>query len=282
MKAYISIGALVTTALILLFAVFGSFYTIDQGELGVQTTNGRVTGVAPPGLGFKLPFIQAVEKMDVRTRKTTFDQMEAYSRDIQAANLRITVNWKLNPGKVAEIYSEYGQHIGERLLIPTVMDRSKIVFGQYNAATSVQERSRLVADITKAIQDRLGGNDILLESVQLENIDFSNAFQASIEQRMQAEIEVQRLEQNLRQDQVTAERRRVEARGLADAAKAKADGDAYATLTNAKADAEAIRIRGEAIQAAPGLVALETAKRWDGKLPSTMVPGSAVPFVTVR
>src|SRR5262249_20161433 len=72
----------------------------------------------------------------------------------------------------------------------------------------------------------------------------------------------------------------------------QANADAEARIAQAKAEAEAIRLRGEAEAAAlqakatalrdnPSYVALTAAEKWDGKLPQTMVPGSAVPFVTV-
>ncbi|MDY8015799.1 prohibitin family protein, partial [Escherichia coli] len=48
------------------------------------------------------------------------------------------------------------------------------------------------------------------------------------------------------------------------------------------AEAEAIRLRGEALRENPGLVALTTAERWDGKLPDTMIPGSTVPFISTK
>jgi uncharacterized membrane protein YqiK len=63
-------------------------------------------------------------------------------------------------------------------------------------------------------------------------------------------------------------------------------------VTAAKAEADAIRLKGEAEAAAlqaksaalrdnPSYVALTAAEKWDGKLPTTFVPGSTVPFVTI-
>ncbi len=49
-----------------------------------------------------------------------------------------------------------------------------------------------------------------------------------------------------------------------------------------RAEAKAIQVRGQALAQNPGLVELVSAERWDGKLPSTMVPNAAVPFVSVK
>ena len=48
-------------------AIFGSWYTVDQTERAVLLRNGAVIGTAQPGLGFKVPFIDSVEKISVRT-----------------------------------------------------------------------------------------------------------------------------------------------------------------------------------------------------------------------
>jgi regulator of protease activity HflC (stomatin/prohibitin superfamily) len=83
-----------------------------------------------------------------------------------------------------------------------------------------------------------------------------------------------------------------EAEAKAQATRATADAEAYATKARGEAEASAIKARGEAeasairaraepLRANPDLIALIAAERWDGKLPATMVPGAAVPFISV-
>ena len=116
---------------------------------------------------------------------------------------------------------------------------------------------------------------IIIESVQLENIEFSANYLHSIEQRMLAEVEVQKLQQN-------AEREKVQAQITVTQATAKAN----AVRAEAQASADALRLNGEARAKAlgtnPNLVTLVQAERWNGVLPTTMVPGSSVPFVSVK
>ena len=83
------------------------------------------------------------------------------------------------------------------MIDPRVYQELKVVFGRYTAVSAIQERAKLNADVYTAIKDLLAGNPkFILELVQIENIDFSAGnMSQSIEARMQAEIEVQRIQQ---------------------------------------------------------------------------------------
>ena len=91
-----------------LMVVGGSFYTIDQGERGVILRTGKVVSIAQPGLGFKIPFIDQVVKISTQTQTYTWDKVNSYSADQQPADLKISVTFRADPEKVAEIYSKFG------------------------------------------------------------------------------------------------------------------------------------------------------------------------------
>ena len=110
---------------------------------------------------------------------------------------------------------------------------------------------------------------------------------------MKAEVAIDTRKQNLETEKIQAQIAVTQAQAEADsklaAAKAEAEtirvrGAAEAETIRLKsaAEAEAIRLRGEALRENPGLVALTTAERWDGKLPDTMIPGSTVPFISTK
>jgi len=72
-----------------------------------------------------------------------------------------------------------------------------------------------------------------------------------------------------------------QATARANAVRAEAQASADAIKLKGEAEASAIRARAEALGQNPGLVSLVQAERWDGKLPATMVPGSALPMLSV-
>jgi len=277
-------------------AIFGSWYTVDQTERAVLLRNGAVIGTAQPGLGFKVPFIDSVEKISVRTFTYTWDKMNSYSFDQQPADLKISVTLRASPDKVADLYAKFGRldTAVNQVVNPVVNQQVKIVFGHYTAVKAIQERGTLNGEIKTAITDTLKYDPmIIIESVQLENIEFSQNYLHSIEQRMLAEVEVQKLQQNAEREKVQAQITVTQANAKANAIRAEAQANADATRLSGEARAANIRVTGEAEAAAiearakalgtnPNLVTLVQAERWNGVLPTTMVPGSAVPFVSVK
>jgi regulator of protease activity HflC (stomatin/prohibitin superfamily) len=174
---------------------------------------------------------------------------------------------------VEQIYSEFGGREGivNRLLDRQVPEEVKNVFGQFNAVTAIQERARLSTEVQNAIQKAVTTPLLIVESVQIENIDFSDAYEQSIEQRMLAEVEVQKVQQNAQREKVQAEIKVIQAKAEADAVKLQGDAEAHA-----------INARGRALRDNPSLVELVQAEKWNGVLPTTMVPGQTVPFINVK
>ena len=282
-------------ALVALIIVLGSWYTVDQTERGVLLRNGAVVGTAQPGLGFKVPLIDSVEKISVKTASYTWDKMNSYSFDQQPADLKISVTLRAAPEKVADLYAKCRLDAAvNQVVSPVVNQQVKVVFGRYTAVKAIQERGALNGAIKDAISETLKYDPmIIIESVQLENIEFSSNYLHSIEQRMLAEVEVQKLQQNAEREKVQAQITVTQATAKANAVRAEAQANAEATRLNGEARASNIKITGEAEAAAiearakalgtnPNLVTLVQAERWNGVLPATMVPGSAVPFISVK
>lgn len=274
------IGGGVAAAVAALIITGGSFYTIDAGERGVLLRTGAITGVDEPGLGFKVPFIDSVVKIPVRTFTQVYENMAAYSFDQQAASLRVSVTFAPKEEAVAEIYSQYGGLGGvvERVIDRQVNEQVEIVFGKFTAVKAVQERERLSREVREAITSNIQG-PVTIVDVQLENIDFSDVYEQSIEQRMLAEVEVQKVRQNADREKINAEIVVINAEAAAKAKIAQAEADAQATRLRGEAEAAAIKARSAALADNPGIIALTTAERWNGQLPATMVPGQAVPFI---
>ena len=276
-------GSAAVILILALFGLLGSWFLIDQGERGVVLRNGAFVRVAEPGLGFKMPIIDAINHLSVRTEKQVYDKLMSYSRDIQTADIRVAVNYRLDASAVRKIYENYGsrQAAVDRILTPRVQDEIKVVFGRFNAKTAIEERGRLGIEMETALRESIKESGIILEGVQLENVDFSDAFDKSIEERMKAEVEVTRLEQNLKREIVQADIVRTQANGKADAIRATAKAEADAIILRGNAEATAIKARAEALKSDPALIELVKAEKWDGKLPVTMIPGQSVPLIGI-
>jgi regulator of protease activity HflC (stomatin/prohibitin superfamily) len=106
---------------------------------------------------------------------------------------------------------------------------------------------------------------------------------------MLAEVEVQKLQQNAEREKVQAQITvtqanavRAEAQAAADALRLNGEARATNIRITGEAEAAAIEARAKALGTNPKIVALVPAERWNGVLPTTMVPGSSVPFVSVK
>lgn len=264
------LGLWVLAGLIAVYVAFSSWYQVDQGERAVVLRFGAIVGVSEPGLHLKVPMIDRVSMITVQTQTQRYQNLEAYSRDQQPANLTVSVTFQVSDP--SEIYGEYGDLEGavSRLIDPRVLSETKSIFGTYDAVRAIQERAELNRDFSDVVTSSVTG-PIEILSVQIENIDFSEAYEQSVEQRMLAQVEIQRREQNLRTTEVEAQ-----------IARTRAEGEAEAIRLRGEAEASAIRARADALRANADLVQLQAVEKWDGKLPTTMVPGSALPFINLQ
>jgi regulator of protease activity HflC (stomatin/prohibitin superfamily) len=269
-KSMFRLGASLLIGLVAIYVVFASWYTVDQGERAVVLRFGELVGESDPGLHFKMPWIDSVRKITVQNQNKRYQALDAYSRDQQPAILTVSVTFQaVDPSAV---YTQYGDLDGAilRLIDPRVTSGVKTIFGQYDAVRAIQERAGLNTDVANAITSAISG-PINILSIQIENIDFSDAYEQSVEQRMLAQVEIQRREQNLRTTEVEAQ-----------IARTRAEGEANAIRLRGEAEAAAISARAEALRMNADLVQLQAVEKWDGKLPTTMVPGSALPFVNLQ
>ena len=279
-RSFLSVPIIIIGVILVLVWLAWPFRTIDQGEVGVKLRWGQAVSVLQPGFNIVVPGMEHVVLLSTRTLKRTYEKVNTYSRDIQQADNLISVNYRIDPAKAIDIYSRYGESYAASIIDPVIYKRFKEVFGGYDAADIVNQRAKLGKEVEQSIQQNMPPG-IIIEGVQIENIDFAPTYVEAIEAAATAEAAVRKAKQELEQKKVDAEKVVVQA-----------NADAEARIAQAKAESEAIRLRGDAEAAAiqakaaalrdnPSYVALTAAEKWDGKLPQTMVPGSAVPFVTV-
>ena len=270
-------GAVAVGALLLLMS---TYFTIDEGERGVILHWGAVAGEAEPGLHFKMPIVTTIQKISVQVQKEAFEKtaegdsrLQAYSRDQQPATIAMAVNYHVTDASA--VYAQYGSltNMKSRVINSRAYEQMKNVFGQFDAADAIQKRALLNANIFAAIRNSVRG-PVVIDSVQIEDISFSNQYEAAVEARMQAIVKQQQAEAD-------KQKRIIDADASAYEVKAAADAKAHQIEVQGKAEAGAIQARGDALRNNPSLPTLVAAEKWNGVLPTTMVPGNTVPFVNV-
>jgi regulator of protease activity HflC (stomatin/prohibitin superfamily) len=281
---------------VVIFAIlflFSSAYTVEQGDRAVVLRFGQLESVTAPGFHLKFPFVDSVRRMTVRTRKIIFDTTSArkdmalvwtalsiYSKDVQAAQVILSVNFSIAPDKVADIYTKYGEDYITKVIVPQIQAKSKDSFGQYAAVEIIQAREKLTKRILDELQTHFApGTGIIIESIQIENIDFSNEYERSVEERMKAEVEVAKVRQNFEREKVNADMVRTKAQGESDAKVMQAKANAESIRLLGEAEATAIALKQKALADNPRYVDLIQAEKWNGSLPQTMIPNGSLPII---
>jgi regulator of protease activity HflC (stomatin/prohibitin superfamily) len=280
-----SFGLPVTLGVIGVIAIaifmLNPFRTIQDGTIGVLLRLGEAQP-APltPGFHIIFPLTDRIVIYSTRIEKRTYDPVNSFSKDIQASNSKVSVNYRVDPAKAVEVFRRYGENFESTIIDPVLLKRLKEIFGKYDAAEIVTQRERLGIEVENNVRQNMPPG-VIIDGVQIENIDFSEAYEQAIEAAMQAQAEVKKTEQELLRQKVEAEKVIVNANAAAAARVAAAEADAKAIRLKGEAEAAAIRAKSEALANNPALVQLTATEKWNGTLPSTMIPGSAVPFITM-
>ena len=236
-------------AIVLLVA--DSVTVVGAGERGVQVTFGEVNPVAlDSGVHFINP-LSTVHEINVQLQRSTMEGAAAGTKDLQQVHTDITINYHLNDQKVAAIYKDYGLNVTDKVLAPALNEAFKSVTGRYTSEELVTKRDVVSSEILDHVRNKLAQYDVSVDGVSLVNFGFSPDYQKAIEQKVIATQQKQKAEMDLQRIQVEAQSRI-----------AQADGEA-----------KAIAIQAQAIQSSGGqqYVQLEWIKRWNGKLPDTML-----------
>ena len=166
-------------ALVLIAIASSGFYTVDVGNVAVITRNGAVVGEAGPGLHFKVPVIDSAHELTVKTQKLVMGDTEspllAYSKDIQQAGIRISINYRLDPTKAVEVFSTIGQNYDDKILYPQVYSKVKEVFGQFAASDIVFQREKVAQENVPDIRAAVAERGVIITNFQIEYIDFTDA-----------------------------------------------------------------------------------------------------------
>lgn len=118
-------------------------FTVNEGERGILLRYGKIVKVAEPGLGFKIPFMESVEKISTRNQAVVYQGLQAYSRDQQPAQMTVSVSFHIKPSEAGAVYTTYNtiEALKDRLIVRQLPTQLENVFGQYTAISAVQDRT---------------------------------------------------------------------------------------------------------------------------------------------
>lgn len=260
---------------------FGFFAKVESGTVGVVDYFGSVKD-EPLKPGFHITrYFEHVHPINVRTEKTSY-LVEAFSSDIQQVSMTVTVNYNVSEESAGVLYKRIGMKYQDTLISPKIQENSKVVVSAYTAEALIEHRDELGKKITSKMREDIDQYGIKITDVSIENLDFTDAFEAAVEAKQVATQEKQRAKTQQEQQTMEAEqaaaREKIKAEAEANVKKINADAEAYSIKAKADAESEANRKISESLT--EQLIKYTQAQNWNGELPKTFVgSGEALPII---
>lgn len=196
----------------------------------------------------------------------------------------VGITYNIQPDKVADVFQKYRKGVDE---ITAIYLRNMVRDALVKAAStkSIESiygvgKADLIAEVETAVRSQVADIGIIVERVYwVGDLRLPAQVTASINAKIQAtQIAMQR-ENEVKTAQAQAAIEVAQAEGQADAKVAIAKADAESIRLRGEAEADAIKARAEALAQNSNLIELTKAEKWNGVLPTTVLPNSTVPFI---
>ena len=262
------IAVIVAAAVIL---VFNCFSVVDEGYIGVKYQFGKIVDSSlSAGLNFHIPFIEEIKPVDIREQIYSV-QTNAYTSDTQTVdNLSLKLNYCDDPTQLSDIIRSTGiDNVETKLLVPNVAKISKNEIGKVRAEDLVQSRSEIQDSIYEVLKDTLAPNGIVVTAFAIENLDFDDAFEQSIQAKVIAAQDALKMQNKTVEREEEARQKVIAAQAEADSQKIKAEAEAYA-----------IEVVQEQLAKSPNYIDYLKINNWNGELPQAI--GNEInPFIVL-
>ncbi len=217
--------AAVVAAFFAFVTIAQTFTVIPAGHVGVVNFFGIVKPqTLSAGINFVNPLANVI-KFSIQTKELK-ENMQVLSREGLTIGLEISALYRLNPDSAARVYQTISDGDFENIvLIPQFRSISRSVTASFQAsALYSSEREQLSLNIQKELSATVSPRGIIVESTPLRNVALPTQLTEAIEQKQRADQESQRMEFILTKEKQEADRKRIEAQGIADFQKIVATG----------------------------------------------------------
>lgn len=228
-----------------------SWYTVGKGEAGVEFNQAHGAEEEDKGEGFhfKYPWpVERAEQINMKEQKKVIEA-DAASNDLQEVTVNLAIRYQPEPGYAWYVWSEVDGNYRDTVIDPAARESVKSTTAKFNAEKIIQNRTEVRTMIRDTLQEKLNSRHIQLVGMEIENIEFSDEFWRSIEEKVVAEQEAkkqQRLEKAARHE-------------------------ANQSIARAEGQAEAARIISEQLSVSPRYLTYFALENWNGVMPQTYV-----------
>lgn len=233
-----------------------SIHIVNTGEVAVVKQLGEAKNVKNAGMHFDLWFITQYDYYDAKVQNVGITT-SAYSSDAQTMDISMTLQYQISTENAIDIAKQYGNLDALQSRIEAIaIEKTKSVLSSYKAMDIISDRASMSPRVEEAIINAITDEYfVTVSTVVLTNIDFSDAFEKAVEEKMIAE-------QKKLQAEYENEMKVAAAEAEAQSAIQKAEGEAKAKLIAAEAEraaqvelsrADAISIQLKSVEIARAL-----------------------------
>ncbi|MEU7099215.1 prohibitin family protein [Streptomyces longwoodensis] len=218
------LGAVLSGVAGLLAAAFACVHVVSAYEVGVPVTFGTIGTPLRSGVHFKSPFtdVTSFSTRPVDLDLNGKDVVEVRSSQGGVLYADVTIKWAVAPAKAVELYRLAGSEeaVEQRLVLPDAREIIRNVFAEHTSEEGyASAREQIGSEIARLVKERLAPRGIDVTTVNLRNVRPSDRLQEQIDKKIQQEQATERATEAARTAKAEAERKRIEAEGIAAANK---------------------------------------------------------------
>eukprot|EP01082_Thalassiosira_pseudonana_P007980 g6619.t1 g6619 contig23:888225-889310(-) len=216
-------------AAVFLLLAFTGIVVVSPGELAVVVTLGHVD-VYQPGPHFRTPFISTVHIMTTKTQLIS-EKNRIPTQEGLAVSLDVALLYRIDPKMAGQLFQNVGVDYAKVLIEPEAASVIRGLTSESDAKALYSSGRHQIQDAVREELDKtLGAQGIIIESVMLKDLELPESLSKAIELKAQAEQESARMEFVLAKERQEAERKAIEAKGIADFQKIVSEGISEQTL----------------------------------------------------
>jgi len=226
---FVGVGRLIGLLFVAIGIMTACVKQIDAGEIGVKKLFGSIQNeVLPSGLHFVNPLLDII-KLDTKTQNYTMsgvndegtksgdDAIRVLTSDGLEVTIDLTVLYRVVSGDAPKLLRETGEDYRDKIVRPITRTKIRDNAVYYQAVDLFgSKRDEFQQRIYKSIEEDFKKRGLMLEQLLVRNITLPNSVKASIESKINAEQDAKKMEFVLLKEKQEAERKRVEAQGIAD------------------------------------------------------------------
>ncbi|MBD2019445.1 prohibitin family protein [Leptolyngbya sp. FACHB-36] len=189
---------------------------IPVGKVGVVETFGKVSETTlGPGIYLQNPLSNVIQ-FSTQTREVK-ETAEVPSKDGLVVTVDMSILYRLDPSKVKQLYETVGTEYEGVVLVPQARSLMRSATASYEAQTLyTSQRQALSQQLQRSLSQQVALRGVIVEEALLRNVVLPESIQKSVQQKLQAEQDSQRMEFVIQKERKEAERKRIEAQGVAD------------------------------------------------------------------